>query len=83
MDHHKISKLFKSFETRNWIKANDLLGGQNLVNKNIRLKTPTLRSNFRGYVVMHMLWTKAKITTTGANNANRINTFNNNASSGL
>ena len=35
--------------TRKWIKANDLSGGQYSVNKNIRFKTPMLRSNVCDY----------------------------------
>ena len=35
--------------TRKWIEVNDLSGGQYSVNKNIRFKTPMLRSDFSDY----------------------------------
>ena len=35
--------------TRKWIKVNDLSGGQYSGNKNIRIKTPMLRSNLCNY----------------------------------
>ena len=35
--------------TRKWIEVNDLLGGQLSVNKNIRCKTPILRSELCYY----------------------------------
>ena len=50
MKQHKIFKLLNdstvsTFAARIWIKVNDLLNGQYSVNKNIRLKTPMLRSD--------------------------------------
>ena len=49
MEHDKMSKLLNDsnvskFVTRKWIEVNDLSGDQYSVNKNIRFKTPVLRS---------------------------------------
>ena len=54
MEHHKISKLLKNstiakFVAIKWIKVNDLSVGQYSVNKNIKLKTPLLRSDLWDY----------------------------------
>ena len=54
MKHHKLSKLLNyspvsKFVTRKCIEVNDLQGDQYTVNKNIRLKTPVLRSDFCDY----------------------------------
>ena len=54
MKYHKIYKLLydstvSKFVTRKWIEVNDLSGGQYSVNKNIRFKTPMLRSDFSDY----------------------------------
>ena len=42
--------------TRKWVEVNDLLNGQHSTNKNIRFKTPMLRSdlcdNSRPYIVL-------------------------------
>ena len=59
------------FVTRNWIEVNDLSGDQYFVNKNIRFKTPILRSYLcdYGYIVA-----KGRISVTGTKNANRRNT---------
>ena len=35
--------------TRNWVKVNDLFSGKYSVNKNIRFKTPILRSDCCDY----------------------------------
>ena len=37
------------FVTRKWIKVNNLSGGKYSVKKNIRFKTPMLRSNLCDY----------------------------------
>ena len=49
MEHDKMSKLLNDsnvskFVTRKWTEVNDLSGDQYSVNKNIRFKTPVLRS---------------------------------------
>ena len=54
MENYKISKLLNDltvskFVTRKRIKVNDISGGQYSTNKNIRSKTPMLRSTFCGY----------------------------------
>ena len=54
MEHHKTSKLLNDstvlkFVTRKWIEVNDLSAGYCSVNKNIRFKTPMLRSNLCGF----------------------------------
>ena len=38
-----------SFVTKRWIEVNDLTGGQYSVDKNIRFKTPMLRSDLCDY----------------------------------
>ena len=53
MEHHKISRLLNDlivskFLTRKYIKIN-LLNGQYSVNKNVRFKTPILRSDLCDY----------------------------------
>ena len=52
--HCKISKLLNDptvpkFVTRKWIEVNDLSDGQYYLNKNIRFKTPMLRSDLYDY----------------------------------
>ena len=54
MEHHKISKLLNNstvskFVTRKWIEVNDLSNGQYSVNRNIRSKTPMLKSGWFDY----------------------------------
>ena len=51
MKHYKVFKLLNDltvskFVTRKWVEVNDLSDGQYSVNRNIRPKTPTLRSDF-------------------------------------
>ena len=54
MEHHQISKLLNNstalkFETRKWSEVNDLSGAQNSVDKNIRFKTPVIKSHLCDY----------------------------------
>ena len=54
MEHHKISKLINNltlskFVVRKWIQVNDLSGSKYSVNKNIKFKTLTLRSDLCDY----------------------------------
>ena len=54
MEHHKIFKLLNNstvlkFESRKWIEVNDLTNDQYSLNKNIRFKTPKLRSDLCDY----------------------------------
>ena len=55
MEHCKISKplndstVLKFATKKKWIKVNDLLGGQYSTSKNIRFKTPMLRSDLCDY----------------------------------
>ena len=54
MEHNNISKLLNgstvsNFVTRAWIKVYDLSDDQYFLNKNIRFKTPMLRSNLCDY----------------------------------
>ena len=56
----QISKLLNDltmskFVTRKWIKVNDLSGGKYSVKKNIRFKTPMLRSNLCDYSDAYMI----------------------------
>ena len=46
MERHKISKLLNNSTVAiKWNEVNNLSGGQYSVNKNIRFKTPMLRSD--------------------------------------
>ena len=54
MEHYKISKLLDNstlpnFVTRIWIEVNDLSRTQYFVNKNVRFKSPTIRSTWCDY----------------------------------
>ena len=54
MEHHQISKLLNNStasksETRKWSEVNDLSGAQNSVDKNIRFKTPVIKSHLCDY----------------------------------
>ena len=54
IEHHKKSILlnhstFSQFVIRKWIEVNDLSGGQDYINKNIRLQTTILGSNLCDY----------------------------------
>ena len=54
MEHHKIFKLLNNstvlkFASRKWIEVNDLTNDQYSLNKNIRFKTPKLRSDLCDY----------------------------------
>ena len=66
MQHHEISKLLNDstvskFVTRTWIEVNDWSGGQYSLNKNIRFKTSTPRSNFSDYSNAYIV-VKGRIT---------------------
>ena len=86
MEHHKILKLLNDstvskFVTRKWIEVNDLPSGQYSVNKNIRFKTPMLRSDLC-YDNDACIVVKGEITVTSTANANKRNknlTFKNDA----
>ena len=87
MEHYKRSKLSNDstvsmFETKKLIEVNDLSVGQYSANKNIRFKTPMLRSDLCDYSDAYIA-VKGRISVTGTNNANRRNktlTFKNNVS---
>ena len=54
MEHNKISKLWNNstvskFVTGKWVEVNDLSNGLDSVDKNIRFKTPMLRSDLCDY----------------------------------
>ena len=76
MEHYKKSKLLNDstvskFVTKKWIKLNDFSSNLNdlySVNKNIRFKTSTLRSDLCDYSDTYIVvkWT---ITVEGGNNA--------------
>ena len=86
MKHYKTSKLLSNstalkFVTRKRFKVNDLLGGQYSASKNVKFKTPVLRSDFRDYSDMYIV-AKGKIIVTDTANTNRRNkklTFKNDA----
>ena len=66
--------------TRKWIEVNNLSGGQYSVNKNIRFKTPILRSDLCAYSDTYVVL-KGRITVDGTNVNNRTDemlTFQNN-----
>ena len=56
--------------TRKWIELNNLSGGQYSVNKNIRFKTPILRSDLCTYSDAYVVL-KGRITVNGTNANNR------------
>ena len=67
--------------TKKWAKGNDLLGDQYSVNKNIRFKTSTMRSDLCDYSDACIVVRKT-ITVERTNDANKRNkklTFKNNA----
>ena len=71
MRHHKISKLLNNstvskIVTKIWIEVNDLSGSQYSVNKNIRFKTNTLRSDLCDYSDAYIV-VKGAITVKGTN----------------
>ena len=74
MEHHQISKLLNNstaskFETRKWSEVNDLLGAQNSVGRNIRFKTPVIKSHLCDYSDVYIV-VKGTVTveSTSANN---------------
>ena len=76
--------MIKLFVTRKWIEVNNLSGGQYSINKNIRFKTQTLRSNLCGYSDAYIvLKRKADLLAVTSNNApfrssiSKINTIDN------
>ena len=86
MEPCKISKLLNNSTqpksvTKKWIKVNDLSNEQRSVNKNIKFKTPILRSNLCDYNNTY-IFVKGTITAAGTNVINRTNgqvAFKNNA----
>ena len=56
--------------TRKWIEVNDLSAGQCSVNKNIRFKTPMLRSDLCGFGDAYIV-AKGRITVEGNNPVDR------------
>ena len=78
MEHYGISKLLNDysapkFVTRKWIDVNDLSGGQYSINKNIKFKTPMLRSDLWDYSDAYII-AKGKVTTSeGTNDINKRN----------
>ena len=87
MEHHKISELIKDstvskFVARKWIGVSDLSNGQYSTNKNIRFKSPMLRSDLCNYSGAYIV-VKRTITVEGTSANNRIDkmlAFKNNAS---
>ena len=76
MEHHQISKLLNNstaskFETRKWSEVN-LSGAQNSVGRNIRFKTPVIKSHLCDYSDVYIVvkGTKGTVTveSTVANN---------------
>ena len=85
MEQNKISKLLSNltvsnFVSRKWIEVNDLTGLQYPVNKNIRFKTPMLRSDLCDYSDAYIVL-KREITIKNTDHVNIKNkkvTFKNN-----
>ena len=80
MEHHKISKLLNDssvskFVTRKWIEENDLPGNQYTVRKNIRFKTPMLRSDLCDYSDAYIV-VKEEVSVKDNTNNNKIETRN-------
>ena len=74
MEYQKIIKLLGNildqvprFVTKKWVEICDESGGTYNVNKEIRFKTPMLRSDLRDYSVTYIVVT-GKITVTNPNN---------------
>ena len=62
--------MIKLFVTRKWIEVNNLSGGQYSIHKNIRFKTPTLRSNLCDYSDAYIVVKrKAGLLAVTSNNA--------------
>ena len=77
MEHHKMYKLLNDstnskFATRNQIDVNNLSNGQFYVYRNIRFKTPMLRSGFCDYSDEYLV-VKRKISLKDTDNANKRN----------
>ena len=77
MELYKISKLSSNpivskFVARRWIEVNDLSGTQYSVNKNIRFRNPTRRSDFPDTNNANIV-VKETITVEGTNPGNRKN----------
>ena len=73
MEHHQISKLLNNstaskFEARKWSEVN-LSGAQNSVGRNIRFKTPVIKSHLCDYSDVYIV-VKGTVTveSTVANN---------------
>ena len=60
------------FLTRKWIEVNDLSVGQYFLDKNIRFKTPTLKSNFCDYSDAYIV-VKGTIHVERTTPVNRVN----------
>ena len=60
------------FARRKWIKVNELSGNQCFINKNIRFKTPMLRSDLRDFSDAYIV-VKGRITIEGDNTITRRN----------
>ena len=86
MEHYKMTSLLNDstaskFVTRKRIEVDNLSCGQYSANKNMRFKTPTLRSDLCNYSDAYIV-VKERINVTGVNNPNRRNEkldFKNNA----
>ena len=62
--------MIKLFVTRKWIEVNNLSGGQYSIHKNIRFKTPMLRSNLCDYSDAYIVVKrKAGLLAVTSNNA--------------
>ena len=77
MESHKIFTLLNDptvskFVTRKQVEVKDLSGGQFSVNKNIRFKTPMVRSDLPDYSDAYII-VKGKVTVGGTSNANERN----------
>ena len=77
MEHHKISKLLNDstvskFAKRKWIEVNGLLNGKYSVHKNLRFKTPMLRSNLCDYSDAYVV-VKRRITVASTSNGKTRN----------
>ena len=77
MERYKISKLLNHSivskkKKKKWIEVNNLPGGQYSVNKNVRFKTPVLRSDLLDYSDMSIV-AKGRISVIFTDIANRRN----------
>ena len=59
MEYHKISKLLKDLTVSKFVTGNNLMNSQYSANKNIRFRTPMLRSDLGDYSDLYIVVKRA------------------------